>query len=531
MSSTSDDQLDRAISIVLLIFLIYFVAEALKVHFDLISAPGPLDPRENQIWMFTDLLAHGQNPYDPQFLPAYVNLYGIAQPLVVLPFAKLFGDSLWLERIVSVVCLYGSAVLLAGYSRRLGLSWLAALSIAGAVLLILINSLAITAKVDAFGLLAAVAAFVVPYRYRFSLGALLAAVALGVVALYSKIYDVYGFLIAAGYTFLFISMRRALLAGVAFAIIGVIFGGVVTWAAPLYLNLTFGIAASIGSNVESLSAVRSGFRLFYIILNTWPLWLAAAACIGAYLLAPRGAASVVESLKRALRGLQVSDWSRGFCTASLDYAAFAFVVGGIVSFYLEMHSSGGRNYYYQVLIPVALPFLGAVVARFDPLPERWRPHSVALASLGTLAIVFFTADTPHRNFDPFPRGQDAAQWTPLVSVLDGAKDVLHTPEVAQFVRARKLPVYNSGAAEFFLTDAEIAPAAPKSEKRKIWDDFVTGIARKVETKKFDAIFTWKGQGNFVSRQQIEASYHIENTVPLQLGFYPLTVEIWRPNQN
>jgi hypothetical protein len=527
----SEDQSDRALSIFLFILLIYFMSQALKVHFDLISAFGPLDPRENQLWMFTDLLARGKNPYDAQFLPAYVNVYGIAEPLVVLPFAKLFGDTLWLERIVSAVCLYTSAALLVVHSRRLGLTWLAALGIAGSMLMILINSLAVTAKIDAFGLLMAVSALVIPYRYGFQMRPLLLAAFLGVIAMFTKVYFAYGFIIAIGYAFLFVSMRRALLVGLAFVAMVILAAITITWAAPLYLNLTFGVAASIGSNLFSKSPILSALRLYYVVLNTWPLWVSAIACVGAYLLAPQTAIAprILKPFGHAMRTFQLSNWSRGlFSTPFVDYATFAFIGGGVISLYLEMHGSGGRNYYYQMLLPIALPFLGVIVTRFNPLSRRWKRHAAAIASLATLAVVFFTADTPHRNFNPFPRGQDALQWAPLERALDGAKDVLHTPEVANLVRARKLPVYNAGSADFFLTDDEATPGAPMTAKKKMWEDFVSGIARKVEAKRFDAIFTWKGNGNFVSRQQIEAFYRIESVVPLQLGFYSLTIEIWRP---
>ena len=474
MTEVSENPFDRSISIALTLLLIYFMLEALKVHFDLITAPGPLDPRENQLWMFTDLLAHGHNPYNPRFLPAYVNVYGIVEPLVALPFAKMLGgDSLLLERIISAACIYGSAALLVVYARRLGLPWLAAMGIAGSTIILLVNSLAVTGKIDAFGTLLAVATFVLAHRCQFSMTALFAAAAIGVAALFTKVYFVYGFVIVIGYTFLFISMRRAILAGLAFGAIAVLAGITATWAASLYLDLTFGIAAAIAENSHSMSSVRSALRLFYIVLNTWPLWVLAAACAGAALAVPAGAMAknIFGPVQRVWRSLQVADLSRGLCSTTVDYAMFAFVVGGLSSFFLEMHSSGGRNYYYQVLIPVALPFLATIVVHFNPLPQPWARHFGALACIATLATVFVTADTPHRNFHTFPRVQSASQWLPLKQVLDGAKDVLNTPEVANLVHARNLPVYNTGSADFFPTPEDLAPGAPMTEKKKIWDGF------------------------------------------------------------
>ena len=71
------------------------------------------------VWI-TRLLLEGRNPYALSELPASTNVYGIVYHLVVLPLARVFGNSFTVHRAVSVVAIAGACALLYRLLRREG---------------------------------------------------------------------------------------------------------------------------------------------------------------------------------------------------------------------------------------------------------------------------------------------------------------------------------------------------------------------------------------------------------------------------
>src|SRR5215210_1998849 len=88
------------------------------LHLRMIISPAPQEMREGGIIWITSLLLAGRNPYAVSELPASTNAYGILYHLVVLPFARLFGNGYTVHRAVSAVAIAGSSVLMYRLLRR-----------------------------------------------------------------------------------------------------------------------------------------------------------------------------------------------------------------------------------------------------------------------------------------------------------------------------------------------------------------------------------------------------------------------------
>lgn len=517
----------RALEAALWILVAYFFAQLLKIHMDILLAPGPLDPRESQSWMFSDLLQKGMDPFADRFVITHVNLYGVGQALFTWPLSRILGASLLVERIMAAMFIYMSAFMLYLMARHYRLSALTAALATLAWAYMLVNSLAATGKPDAIAIFFHIAGLAIPLVLGFSTVSLVLAGLLATLALFTKIYLVIGPLLAIGYVFLFVDRGRAVIGGLAFVVSTMVGGWTIYGIAPRYFDLTFGPALAIGAHAITLSPIRSLLRLYYVVENTWPVWLGATAVTAAALAGWR-----VRHLRDQAASIRLSRQIFSFrgpiVSPMIDYSALIFLASLCVSFYLQMHQSGGRNYYYQILLPAAFLVLPRLLAEVNYTGEAARRTTASVVLALTLVVISYTGSVPQRNFTMFPRSQDTGQWHSVEKLLAGTSDVLHTSEIAHIVDRRGLPVYNTGSAEFFTTGVETRSDAPARRAMALWQDFVKSIEEKVTARRFDIVMTRRGQGNFAERELIEAHYRLDQTIDLRLGFYDSTLEIWRP---
>src|SRR5688500_1969308 len=78
---------------VLLLFswFIYF-------SFSTIVIPSQIEYRQSAAQVMTQILLIGAHPCSLEYQPLAMNNYGVGYNLFVLPFAKMFGNTLWVHR-------------------------------------------------------------------------------------------------------------------------------------------------------------------------------------------------------------------------------------------------------------------------------------------------------------------------------------------------------------------------------------------------------------------------------------------------
>ena len=136
------------------------------MHARMVLSPAPQEMREGAVVWITQLLLEGRNPYSLTELPEGANVYGIFYHLVVLPFARVFGNSFAVHRIVSAAAILGACALLYRMLRRMEVS--RALSAIG-VLVLYSSSVYFTsplARPDSLGLLLSLASLTLLFRDR-----------------------------------------------------------------------------------------------------------------------------------------------------------------------------------------------------------------------------------------------------------------------------------------------------------------------------------------------------------------------------
>src|SRR5213594_2325966 len=137
-----------------------------------IRADYPMEYRENAMLLSVDLQVQGVNPYAMETRPVYQNMYGIGYLWACYPFARVFGNTFLVLRLVSCAFVVASAALLFWALRIDKCSWPSAATAALLLFSELGQGLSIVSRPDSLGTFLFVASLLIPYRYRFRPAAL-----------------------------------------------------------------------------------------------------------------------------------------------------------------------------------------------------------------------------------------------------------------------------------------------------------------------------------------------------------------------
>jgi hypothetical protein len=181
------------------------------LHLRMIVSPAPQEMREGAIIWITRLVLEGRNPYVLSELPASSYAYGIVYRLVVLPFARIFGNGYMVHRAVSAVSIAGACAVLYRLLRRHGTSFL--LSAIGVMLFYAssVYFVAPLARPDGLGVFFCLASIACLFTDDLTPGWFAAGLIFGLLALLTKIYLAFPPFIMSLYVFLFVSPKRGLI--------------------------------------------------------------------------------------------------------------------------------------------------------------------------------------------------------------------------------------------------------------------------------------------------------------------------------
>ena len=298
-------------------------------HWQIITAPIPLDLYEGTMPLITGIIADGNNPYTRPFQPQAADVYPPLYNMLVAPLSQLFGNTFQLHRSVSAFFIVASSVLCGFTAMRNGATRLNGIAVALLMYAALLFYGTPVSSTNALGVALFLTVLLVPWHFRFGTGSLVFALLCGLLSFYAKQYFVLGMAILCLYLFLCVSMRRALLLGVAYATLLLVSLSVVHYTSPYYLDNTLFAPAAAARGLQTWHILGLQVRFY---LGTYAGLLIAMSIAG--FLWVRNAGARRESVtgsgsmalaKRGLRGplltIPVDYW--WFC---LFWATAAFVV-------------------------------------------------------------------------------------------------------------------------------------------------------------------------------------------------------------
>lgn len=471
------------------------------LHLRMVVSPAPQEMREGAILWITRLLLEGRNPYTLAELPASTNAYGIAYHLVVLPFARLFGNGYTVHRAVSAAAIAGSCALIYRLLRRKGTDRVLA---AVGVMLFYASSLyfvAPLARPDGLGVLFCIASITWLFVEDLTPRWFLVGLAFAMLALLTKVYLAFPPFVISLYVFLFVSPKRGLIYGLTTIGVSIAVLLIATMFYPAYISVSLidNMNSSTYYDVDHLQRQTLDWLSYSLPL-----------AVGLVVLLLR---AVVNS--RVPRAMLRRPSPFAFASA-VNAAVFVAVFGG--------HPGAHMTYLFQLVTPLL------IVALLPHLGEQSWARALVITAL-PIAFVM------NAHYFPltFGRFRDAeATAAQLSDAIRSHRRVLGSTEVAGAIALSGQPVFDSGHSQYFGTagiDRRWPGLVPADLLRARWDSFMSEIETGITGQRFDLIIRNRRPG-LIPDGLVAAHYVRIATIDVDLpwGAQHWPVDLWEPRR-
>jgi hypothetical protein len=464
----------------------------LGIHLRLVFFPYQMEYREGAIILTTQAFLKGINPWALQNNLTYINVYGFVYNLIVLPFAWLLGNQLWIHRLISFAAIMGQLWIIALVMRKKGIGW-QWITFAG--LFVWLGQIYYTtplARPDALGQLFFLLTLFIPLIYNFSLRSLLLSAAFGVLGFYTKPYFVLGLPLVATYVFLFISKKKALwYAGGSLLVLAVSAILVNKIFEAYFLNVVFSHIADTNSIYSYMVGQFIKFARDY-----WALLFIGFIAVIQFLAM---SSNYWKNLRISL--LPIGD---PFFSQSLDFNFFTLIITtALIYFSLGRHNGTYQDYYYQLLTP----FL--VILIFGYLQKK--PELRGLAIL-LITINLFTHG--YENLKPDLQPYDVTAWQRVAPYLVENKVILNSPVVTTMMAQKGLAIENSGQTPYYFPyPAYSSYFYPNLERiAAIGNQYLSERNLKFEGQAYDFILEDASYRDYFHKSDIHQKYQIIDTI-------------------
>jgi 4-amino-4-deoxy-L-arabinose transferase-like glycosyltransferase len=501
-------------------------------HWQIIVAPVPLDLYEGTMPLITGIIAEGNNPYTRAFQPQAADVYPPLYNLLVAPLSLLFGNTFQLHRSVSAVFIVASSALCGFTAIRNGASRLNGMAVTLLMYAALLFYGTPVSSTNAPGVALFLAGLLVPWFCRFGTGSLVFSLLCGLLSFYTKQYFILGMAILCLYLFLCVSMRRALLLGTAYATLLLASLVAVHYTSPYYLDNTLFAPAAAVRGLQTWEILGLQVRFFLGVYAG----LLVAMSIAGFLLAREKGALRNPLTGPGLKGLAGSGLTGPLLARPLDYFWFCLfwaTVAIVVS--LGRNPGNWMTYLFQLISPFLLLAGISLISR-SPI-RSW-------VVVPLLVLNFFQAYAIlHKDFSV-----DMHNWREMEQLIAGSDEVLASQMLVMTLLEQGKTVYQDGHTFYFPLAASKPDwfLKPREEDRvsAVWNDYMTGIYRKIERREFDLILVspWEMRGIFLrnpppfeeveGRAFLSRHYAVERKIELSMtdryGGGSYNIQVWRP---
>ena len=498
-------------------------------HWQIITAQVPLDLYEGTMVLITGIIAEGGNPYTSEFQPQAADVYPPLYNMLAALLSQLFDNNFQLHRALSAFFIAVACATCGFATWRQCSAWQYAFAAGVLWYAALLFYATPVSSTNAPGVALFLACLVIPWCYRFSAASLAVALVCGLLSFYTKQYFILCMAILCLYLFLYVSMVRALVLGFCFASALVASLALVHASSPYYLdNTLFAPAAAIqGLQDSSILLMQLGFYL-----RTYMGLLLALLLVVLSALRHKGWRGLL-SRNLAFAG---GGWSGPLLCQKADLYWFSLFWSTMaIVFWLGRNPGNYMTYLFQLMSPFLLIAGMSAIARAGLRP--W----VAVPLL--LLTFYHSWDILHKDFSV-----DMENWRKIEGLIDTSDEVLATQMLVVAQLERGKPVYQDGHT-FYFPMAFSKPdwlrnADPKAQVEVVWEDYVTGMYRKIQRREFDYILIspWEMRGiflrnpppfeNVAGKKFLTRHYCKIDKLPLSMtdrhGAGTWDIQVWQP---
>jgi len=490
--------------LVLFSWFVYF-------SFSTIAIPYQIEYREGAAQVMTQILLIGGNPFSLEYQPLGMNNYGIGYNLLVLPFAKLFGNTLMVHRGISFFFLLASLLFVARIIFLLKKDSLISVLCGIFIVVVLAGRGGLGAFPSAMGTFLFLSGIFIPFIYSFRYPSLIASALLSIMAYYTKPYFVICFVVVAVYTFVFISKRKGIVYSLFFLSV---FGFLFLWVRygfELYFIDTF--IGNLSNENRSLRHLRG--QLVELVKEFFP-----SIILGISLLFLNGSKFSPGALFRTKflwrsKFLQVD---APLLDLPINYFAFTFIFCFLsFIFVLGLHGGSYMTSAYQIVLP---PF---ILWLFQKLNSKSRFSIICFCLLFSNILILNNI-----LLNPsFLRQRDSVAWKNLYSYARDSRRAVNCPAVVSaLIDSGKVPI-DSGQTEYYYyiqpypNHILFGPQYDTVKRHGIL--YRRSIRNAISKGEFDKLILTEGYGNLISFDAVDQYYVKVETIAIEM---PQTHQTW-----
>lgn len=482
----------------------------------MISIPYQIEMREGTAQVLTGFLLRGENPFILESQPLTLNQYGFGYNLAVLPLAALFGNTLFIHRLVTFVFILLCAGLGYWAVYILTSNVPVSLSCAAFLLIALIGHSGIGAFPSAMGTFLFLLAMWFPFLRSFDKPSLLVSVLAAILAFYTKPYFLLSFGVVISYLFLFVSKRKGMEYGLLFVVPFVLSFIVISRFFSLYfINIFISNTSNRIMTLNHLVAqlIVLAFFLFPVLI----LWL---VHFGKKLFS-----KIPRDIKSQSGWIDFNNWHQPFILRSFNFPAYSLLCCLLTFvFILGPHEGSFMNYAYQLVVP---PF-------FLLFFQQVRPEKGMKSVFVVLVLLNLLTWTWNIQSPQMLKQRDSQEWARVFDHLHSGNTILNSMAVtSEIVTMGKTPT-DSGQTSYYY---EMEPFSEDVFSGITYEMFknngisyVKFLDEMIETQKFDLVITTQDRPSFYNENLLQGYYQVVDEITMdmpQVG-QSWTLVFWKP---
>lgn len=500
-------------------FWILLVGASLSIAWSLyferviLSTPYEIGYREGAPQVITQMMLDGQNFSNFEYQPLGYNAYGLGYHLAVIPFALIFGSTLFIHRAVTFIFILLSTAIgfWIVFHQRHNTSL--ALICSAFIMVAFMGWGGVGSAPTTMGTFLFLAATFIPLLLDFNNKSIIFSAILALIAFHTKAYFVLSFGIVISYLFLFISKKKALIYGTLFFILFLLAFAIIRAMYPLYfVNTIYGNASNTFRTFERLYT-----QLFWLSVYFLPV-----LTLSIIMFQKKGenkSSQPIEfkynilNLEKPLLNLPPNYLAHAFM---ISFSAFVFILGSHVGNYLA--------YSYELVVPT---FLFWFFANF----EQKRTLTFIQATL----IVFNLSYWQYITLNPQMLDQKSStQWEHIFSYLKPSLKVLNSPTItSRMVELGMTPVDSGQTDVYYLMDPYPTNLIMGPSYADYYEDgveYTNSINESILNQEYDLIITTKDVDVFYDVNLISEKYEMVDQLILYMSAtnQKWVVEVWEP---
>jgi hypothetical protein len=525
----------KAAQLVLAICTITVVMALLSHHYKLITFIVPLDYNEGGMLSVTASIAEGKNPYTFENQPIGAVVYPILYNAIVAPLSSVFGNSLPLHRTVAGIFILFTCAILYTVTRKQGNSRLESFAASALLYAALLYYATPISSPTSLGVLLFFASITIPWLCRFSTPSLCVSIILGILAFYSKQYQIACLGFVALYLFTSVSMKKALIFGTTSLLLFLISLGAVIEASPYFIDNTIFAQLYVTGPITTF---RTAFLQLYEFSIIYAALIAILFLQTARALVQRRSMFLRDSEKTPAQGLRrhinLTNINAPLLNVEINYFWFCFTCSVVVIvLVLGKNPANHLSYLFQFMTPFLLIACFKSIASSGAL-KPFHYLLIVAAFYSSYSILSHDFSTNKKN------------WEKINAMISGADKIYGSTVVLPELINRGLEVYENGHTRYFpLAEQKptfFAHTNPDEDITHIWDDHVRRIHEMVERREFDLILLdqWmlmpepspNSHLTLDVQQALEEHYYLSESIILLLAKRPggggYNIRVWRP---